>query len=399
MDMHTMGTIPHEEGPPGIQGAASQDEESTLQEAMSARPARPSQARPRSMSSDRVSKPGASPPSRAQPRRAPTPTVEVEEDSTSELVTHQIRAYKPLEEEPPDTNETRIPDSEEGSGVATAPGGMAALPKRRGGGLIIALVLVALLLVGGGVAVALGLDGGRVSGLWAPASTQGVPPAQPVKPPTPTGGTVPQVPAPAPTPPAPTPPGPETTATPAPTPAAPAEPGKPTPASPTGTEGVALEAPPPENPVPTEKPEPAKDPEPELVTALSLKEEPPPPTKKPKVVLPKRPRKDQKLSEVDNPPSDWAPIEPKAEPKAEPTATQAPAAETGQLTLVTDPYAKVYLGKRWLGDTPLFKINMPAGKHSLRLVGPEGQNLRLPVEIKSSETTAVRITLDSLTRE
>jgi hypothetical protein len=69
------------------------------------------------------------------------------------------------------------------------------------------------------------------------------------------------------------------------------------------------------------------------------------------------------------------------------------------LTLVTEPYAKVYLGKRYLGDTPLFKISMPAGKHSLRLVGPDGQKLLLPVEIKASETTAVRIGLDSLARE
>jgi hypothetical protein len=32
-------------------------------------------------------------------------------------------------------------------------------------------------------------------------------------------------------------------------------------------------------------------------------------------------------------------------------------------------------------------------------VGPDGEKLQLPVEIKASETTAVRIALDSLARE
>jgi hypothetical protein len=78
-------------------------------------------------------------------------------------------------------------------------------------------------------------------------------------------------------------------------------------------------------------------------------------------------------------------------------AAPAPASTSGGvLTLVTTPYAKVYLGRRYLGDTPLFKVNLPAGKHSLRLVGAEGQSLRLPVEIKSGETTALKLALDQL---
>jgi hypothetical protein len=74
----------------------------------------------------------------------------------------------------------------------------------------------------------------------------------------------------------------------------------------------------------------------------------------------------------------------------------AAAAPAGTLTLVTTPYAKVYLGRRYLGDTPLFRISLPAGKHSLRLVGADGRSLRLPVEVTPGETTAVKLSLDQL---
>jgi hypothetical protein len=113
----------------------------------------------RSTSSERVSRHGSS---RPPPRRAPTPPPE-EEESSPEVVTHQVRAFRALDEEPEDTNETRLPDSEEGALSITTPGAPS-LPKRRGG-LMIVLVVLALLIIGGGAAVALGLDGGRVSGL------------------------------------------------------------------------------------------------------------------------------------------------------------------------------------------------------------------------------------------
>jgi hypothetical protein len=69
------------------------------------------------------------------------------------------------------------------------------------------------------------------------------------------------------------------------------------------------------------------------------------------------------------------------------------------LTLVTNPYAKVYLGRRYLGDTPLFKISLPSGKHSLKLVGADGRTRRLPVEIKAGETTALKLALDEIAQE
>jgi hypothetical protein len=79
----------------------------------------------------------------------------------------------------------------------------------------------------------------------------------------------------------------------------------------------------------------------------------------------------------------------------------APADEPGLLTLVTEPYAKVFLGSRELGDTPLYKVKLPPGKHVLKLVevGGNGKPLKLPVDIKSGDTTAVRVPLQLLSQQ
>ncbi|MFP2913528.1 PEGA domain-containing protein, partial [Pyxidicoccus sp. 3LFB2] len=88
--------------------------------------------------------------------------------------------------------------------------------------------------------------------------------------------------------------------------------------------------------------------------------------------------------------------EPAAAASPAPASESAPAGEPGFLTLVTEPYAKVFLGSRELGDTPLFKVKLPSGKHALKLVDGNGKALRLPVDIKPGETTAVRIPLEML---
>ncbi len=85
----------------------------------------------------------------------------------------------------------------------------------------------------------------------------------------------------------------------------------------------------------------------------------------------------------------------KSRASAKSTSASAPSG-TGTLTLLTEPYAKVYLGRRSLGETPLFKISIPAGKHSLRLVSEDGRTLRLPVEIKPGETTGLNLKLDEI---
>ncbi|NTX38147.1 protein kinase [Myxococcus sp. CA033] len=76
-----------------------------------------------------------------------------------------------------------------------------------------------------------------------------------------------------------------------------------------------------------------------------------------------------------------------------------PTGEPGFLTLVTEPYAKVYLGGQSLGDTPLFKVSLPSGKHTLKLVDGDGKALKLSVDIKPGDTTAVRVPLEMLSRQ
>jgi len=83
----------------------------------------------------------------------------------------------------------------------------------------------------------------------------------------------------------------------------------------------------------------------------------------------------------------------------EASSENAPAAKSGLLNLVTEPSAKVFLGSRELGDTPLIEVQLPSGKHTLRLVDGEGKEHRYPVEIKPGETTAVSIPLEMLSQQ
>jgi eukaryotic-like serine/threonine-protein kinase len=63
----------------------------------------------------------------------------------------------------------------------------------------------------------------------------------------------------------------------------------------------------------------------------------------------------------------------------------------GALTLATDSTAKVYLGSRSLGETPLFRVPLRPGKHTLRLVAPGTKPLKLQVEINAGEVTSLRV--------
>ncbi|MCP3063406.1 PEGA domain-containing protein [Myxococcus sp. K38C18041901] len=86
----------------------------------------------------------------------------------------------------------------------------------------------------------------------------------------------------------------------------------------------------------------------------------------------------------------------RAQPKdSAPLATGEP----GFLTLSTEPQAQVFLGGQLLGETPLFKVNLPSGKHTLKLVDDEGRALKLTVEIKPGDTTSMRVPLEMLSRQ
>ncbi|RKG94341.1 PEGA domain-containing protein, partial [Corallococcus carmarthensis] len=81
---------------------------------------------------------------------------------------------------------------------------------------------------------------------------------------------------------------------------------------------------------------------------------------------------------------------------APPDTTAEAAAPQGFLTLVTEPSARVSLGGRSLGETPLNKVALPVGRHTLKLMDGTGRPLKLLVEIKPDDTTSVRVPLELL---
>ncbi|WP_224240512.1 serine/threonine-protein kinase [Hyalangium gracile] len=375
VDLNAMGTFPHADSPvaKGAPVPDTADDEHT--------PAVKHNGGRRSpTSSERIPQPPSNVGARPSRRRVPTPPPPRQE-SDFEITTRPVRALRVEEEEPQsDTNETLIPEGEEGHTLLTSP--VMALPAKKKNGAWVMLA-VALLLLGAVVTVvALGWDGGRLSGLLglrsspaASAVATSVPLKPPPAPPTQPTEPVAKAPAPAPEPAPPTPAQPTTTAEPAtPTPPAEATP----PATPPDTapqEPAVAETTPPE-----EKIEAATAKSEEVLTAEADT------TKKSRPATNKRTRRDAKPGASED-----------EDASADDAAAAAPApGGNGTLTLVTTPYAKVYLGRRYLGDTPLFKLSLPTGKQTLKLVDASGRSLRLPVEIKPGETTALKLSLDEL---
>ncbi|MFP2932688.1 PEGA domain-containing protein [Pyxidicoccus sp. 3LG] len=306
----------------------------------------------------------------------------------AEATTQPVRAFNPDDDE--DSLALGDDDAHENTQGGLRP------PRREGrGGMWMAVAGVLLLLVGlGTVAVMMGLDGGRVSARVGPAlSRLGVGPKSgtpvPVNTASPTTGTAAN---------APVAPGPATTvpagssavdsksatltdtARTAEEPTDGAAPSTPEPPEDTR---VALAQPPASDDAPEEKAKGPTDSEASADTQAAAEDSPS--TRKPRAVAKRSLHKKSR-----------APEEAPAGSTAEGGSESALAAEPGFLTLVTEPHAKVFLGGRELGDTPLFKVKLPAGKHSLKLVDGEGKALKLPVDIKPGEITSVRIPLAML---
>jgi len=421
MDLHTMGTIPWTDAPPGFRSPPAEDEHTT--DGRSSRQVKTSLMRTVSKpSNERIAAPPAGHFSaRAPRRREPTPPpMELEEelsqpdadeefsqphsqeeftqppsqeefsqphsqeefsqpDFQTEFTTRPVRAARLDEPEPrSDTNETFVPDVEDGPTMVSLSSVPTARQPKRGGMMMVVLAMGVLLLGGLGAVIALGLDGGRLMALVSPPP----PPAGELGKLQPLPGAPPKLtPAPAPAP-APTV---------APTPAAVPEP------APPSTPETSPEAASPATAAPAAGPSgtvaqaatPESEDSDKAVEALSVPDvEPTSPAKKATRPAKRTRREPAKAATGDE------------EDSSGEDSSSAPASSGGGvLTLVTDPYAKVYLGRRYLGDTPLFKITLPSGKHSLKLVGADGRTLRLPVEIKAGETTALKLKLDELARE
>lgn len=81
--------------------------------------------------------------------------------------------------------------------------------------------------------------------------------------------------------------------------------------------------------------------------------------------------------------------------KAARTATRRPKdTRPGRLTIDTRPWTEVFLGARRLGMTPLQGVELPAGKHRLRLKNAEvGLDTSVTVQIRAGQETRLRRTL------
>jgi hypothetical protein len=82
--------------------------------------------------------------------------------------------------------------------------------------------------------------------------------------------------------------------------------------------------------------------------------------------------------------------EPAKKPVADKTAVAvaAPVIGKGKLTLSTDPWTRVTLKDKVLGDTPLIEVALPAGKHRLKLTNEQAKiDLTIEVEVKAGQTT------------
>ncbi|MFZ5470564.1 MAG: serine/threonine-protein kinase [Myxococcota bacterium] len=79
-------------------------------------------------------------------------------------------------------------------------------------------------------------------------------------------------------------------------------------------------------------------------------------------------------------------------PVAVPPPRRRPPAKRGYLTLDTSPWTEVYLNGRKLGDTPLVKAAVPAGKLKLTLKNPEkGLERFIELTVPPDQTTAKRL--------
>jgi serine/threonine-protein kinase len=87
------------------------------------------------------------------------------------------------------------------------------------------------------------------------------------------------------------------------------------------------------------------------------------------------------------------PVTPEPPPPT-PEPERSPSHGPGYLSLVTSPWTNVTLDGRALGETPLVRVSLPAGTHTLRLRNPEaGIDESYEVTIRSGETTTRRLGL------
>jgi serine/threonine-protein kinase len=96
------------------------------------------------------------------------------------------------------------------------------------------------------------------------------------------------------------------------------------------------------------------------------------------------------------PASATAAADPKDKDKDDDKPSKTPRRPQGKMTLIINPEADVFLGKRLLGKTPLFDRQLPAGTHLLRIVGPDRKQRMLSVPIEAGKTAMHRFSLKDI---
>jgi eukaryotic-like serine/threonine-protein kinase len=80
------------------------------------------------------------------------------------------------------------------------------------------------------------------------------------------------------------------------------------------------------------------------------------------------------------------PRRPTRRPVKKPVEPKPPAevavAEPGFYSVDSKPYATIYIDDKSYGETPLFKLQLPAGKHRIRAVRADGKSQRLSITIQ-----------------
>ncbi len=133
-----------------------------------------------------------------------------------------------------------------------------------------------------------------------------------------------------------------------------------------------------------------------LIVNRTVPEDPLIPSEPPPVVMPVF---TNKPSTANPPATDKRPTSaPQVSPQQPGPAVKAPAERSskGTLTLVTLPPAQVFLNGREVGKTPLFKLELPAKTHLLKLVGPDGKTRVLSTPIRAGKNAQFKLKLEDL---
>ncbi len=143
----------------------------------------------------------------------------------------------------------------------------------------------------------------------------------------------------------------------------------------------------------SEAPDSAEVVEPKQLASPPAQAEPPPAAET-------RPAANAAPSEAEPPRADPEPAEAPPEKRAsKPPAARSPAgspavpAGPGYLSMDTMPYSEVFVDGKSVGITPLVKIPLKPGKHSVKAVTQDGQTKKLGITVQSGKIVSKRIAI------